>query len=134
MCTTQLLSCSPPLFSSLTQLQPQVDQEKIQLPEQLHIGCRGFWAPETSGQGRHSLPSMHAVTRAFPNCSRNIFLLFFFPDIQVELISCHITKALYEDMSMMLWKMTRGQRAVILHPSAAEPCRACPRLLYCIYS
>ena len=97
--------------SCLPQLESQVDQDKIQPPKQLsqvlqRLLC-GEGAPffECVGCG---------VTNAFPSCSRNTLLLFCLSSIQVGLILFHITKALYEETSMMLCKMTRGQQAVIL--------------------
>ena len=72
-----------------------------------HKRCRGCCAGE-------ALPSLNAwVTSAFPSCSRNTLLLLHLSGIQVGLILFHITKALYEDISRMLWKMTSGQWAVI---------------------
>ena len=73
-----------------------------------HKRCRGCCMGE-------ALPSLNVWGyKCLSSCSRNTLPLFRLSGIQVGLILFHITKALYEDTSLMLWKMTRGQRAVIL--------------------
>ena len=87
-------------------------------------------AADAAVWGRRSLLWMSGVKCAFPSCSRNTILLFRLSGNQVRLVLFHITKALYEDTSMMLLKMTRGQ------PSSCSckfqwPCPGCLCLLCC---